>query len=215
MVWVLKTGEKSGPIPDSIVLRAADFAAISSARQIVADGKVEAERIIAEARSSAESMAEEAKKAYEEERKKGFSAGFDEGKQEMANQMMALVRKNVDAFGGFEGNIVNLVMRIVKRILGEIGQEKVIQHVVHNSLQLIRNQKQATLKVHPSQVTEVRACVDEFLKANSGMQYLDVIVDQRLAPDSCVMETELGVLDSSLDVQLEAIRKALEKSIDG
>lgn len=214
-MWTLKTGQKAQPIPEAIVLRASDFVAISTAKQIVLDGQKEAERIIAEAKAKAEAMIEQAKRDHEAEKKKGFEAGFDEGKQEMANQMMALVRKNVDAFGGFEENIINLVMRIIKRILGEVGQENVIRHVVHNSLQLIRNQQQATIKVHPSQAATVRSAVDEFLKSNSGMQYLDVIVDPRLDCDSCVLETELGVMDSSLNVQLEAVRKALEKSLDG
>jgi type III secretion protein L len=45
------------------------------------------------------------------------------------------------------------------------------------------------------------------------IQFLDVQADSRLSANGCVLETEIGVVDATLETQLKAIEKALIRSM--
>jgi type III secretion protein L len=78
---------------------------------------------------------------------------------------------------------------------------------VHKALSVVRERGRVTIRVRPDQV----GYVEEQLGAGSGgsSRLIEVVPDPLLGSSDCVLETELGVVDASLDVQLEAIRKTL------
>jgi type III secretion protein L len=76
----------------------------------------------------------------------------------------------------------------------------------------VHNQKQATLKVCPEQAQAARDAIAEIRLSDAAPTTVEVVADGRLEKNSCLIETEIGVVDASLDVQLEAIRKVLEKA---
>ena len=41
------------------------------------------------------------------------------------------------------------------------------------------------------------------------------IADSRLSDGGCILETDVGVVDASIDVQLQAIENSLSKSLSG
>ena len=46
-----------------------------------------------------------------------------------------------------------------------------------------------------------------------GSSFLNVIMDPRLSPGSCILESELGVLDASLETQLKALSRAFNAKV--
>lgn len=213
-MWVLDKEKKILLDAESRVIKSSEVQSLLRSQEIIKLAELGAERIILDAQKKAEKIAADSKVAYVEQEKKGYAAGLEVGKQKIAELLSALSLKEFNNFAGFEERMVNLVTRIIKRILGEINEDELIQRVVKNSLQVIRNQKQAVIKVHPSQVAKVRSTVAEFLKDHSTVEFIDVLPDGRLKPNSCLMETEIGIMDASIDVQLEAIRKSLEKAVN-
>ena len=43
------------------------------------------------------------------------------------------------------------------------------------------------------------------------MGYVDVVADPRLAPGACIVESEIGLVEASLERQLAALRQAFER----
>ena len=43
--------------------------------------------------------------------------------------------------------------------------------------------------------------------------YLNVVADPRLKRDSCILESDLGVIDASLGTQLKALERAFSAKI--
>ena len=89
---------------------------------------------------------------------------------------------------------------------------KMILRVVKNSLEVARTQKQVTLRACPSQVDFLRSQLNEILAQFPSINFIDVTADPRLKPGGCILETEMGFVDASVEVQLEAIRKSLLKA---
>ena len=188
---------------DRRVVKAADVATIRSAAEIVAAAEAQAAQI-----------REDAKAAYEEERKKGYDKGIADGKTEIAMQKLDLVDSSVAFMENVEEKMSDIVMKALKSCVIEIGdREMVIQIVRKTMAAVIRTQRQVTLKVAPELVETVRARVSELTATFPTIETFDVVEDPRLKGSSCVLETEAGVADASVDSQLAAIERSLKKHI--
>ena len=85
---------------DSRLVKATDVATVRSAAEIVAAAEAEAARI-----------REEAKAAFEDERKRGYEKGLQDGKMEIAMQKLELVDKSVEFMESVEGKMAHLLRR--------------------------------------------------------------------------------------------------------
>ena len=188
---------------DRRVVKAADVATVRSAADIVAAAEAQAAQI-----------REDAKAAYEEERKKGYDKGIADGKAEIAMQKLDLVDSSVAFMENVEEKMSEIVMKALKSCVAEIGdREMVIQIVRKTMAAVIRTQRQVTLKVAPELVETVRARVSELTATFPTIETFDVVEDPRLKGSSCVLETEAGVADASVESQLAAIERSLKKHI--
>ena len=188
---------------DRRVVKAADVATVRSAAEIVAAAEAQAAQI-----------REDAKAAYEAERKKGYDKGIADGKTEIAMQKLDLVDSSVAFMENVEEKMSEIVMKALKSCVAEIGdREMVIQIVRKTMAAVIRTQRQVTLKVAPELVETVRARVSELSAAFPTIETFDVVEDPRLKGSACVLETEAGVADASVESQLAAIERSLKKHI--
>lgn len=188
---------------DRRVVKATDVATVRSAAEIVAVAEAQAAQI-----------REDAKAAYEEERKKGYDKGIADGKTEIAMQKLDLVDSSVAFMENVEEKMSEIVMKALKSCVAEIGdREMVIQIVRKTMAAVIRTQRQVTLKVSPELVETVRARVSELTATFPTIETFDVVEDPRLKGSACVLETEAGVADASVDSQLAAIERSLKKHI--
>ena len=76
---------------------------------------------------------------------------------------------------------------------------------------VIRTQKQVTLKVAPDMTDEVKARLSSILADYPTVDHVDVVGDDRLKGPACMIETEAGVADGSVDSQLAAIERSIKK----
>ena len=188
---------------DRRVVKAADVATVRSAAEIVAAAEAQAAQI-----------REDAKVAYEEERKKGYDKGIADGKTEIAMQKLDLVDSSVAFMENVEEKMSEIVMKALKSCVTEIGdREMVIQIVRKTMAAVIRTQRQVTLKVAPELVETVRSRVSELTATFPTIETFDVVEDPRLKGSACVLETEAGVADASVESQLAAIERSLKKHI--
>ena len=63
----------------------------------------------------------------------------------------------------------------------------------------------------PEQVAEVREKVSSILSDFPEVGYVEVIADARLKNGGCILETEVGIIDASIDGQLQALKQAITK----
>ena len=190
----------TGIDPAAKVIRAADVYALRSAEQIVSDAQAQAAKIIAAAEA-----------AYESERQRGYSDGREEARLDQAEQMIENISQTIDYFSKVEGKMVDLVMQAVRKIIQDFDDDDRVLIAVKSALSVVRHQKQMTLRVNSQQLDAVKSRVNEILAAYPGVGYLDIIADNRLAPDACIVESEIGTIEASIEGQLEALRAAFLK----
>jgi type III secretion protein L len=227
---VLKEKGKRAPIVMAQrVLRREEFLAASGSEELLREGEkrgVEAlresaeiaKKVVRDANGEAKKIIAMAVAAKEEERKKGYEEGLAEGKKEMAARMADMAKKEIGNFLVFEDSLLNIVVRAMRRIVGELGDEERARRLVSGALSVVRNQRRVTVRVHPDDADAARLAVKDAAAAASAgdfEQFVEVVADGRLDKNSCVMETELGTIDASLDTQLDAIRRLLGATFSG
>lgn len=189
--------------PGRKVIKAADYQAYLDAKSIVAEAREQAQRIVTEA-----------DEAYRRERERGYDDGQREASDAFAEQMIEVVSNTIDHYASVESTIVDLVMMAIKKILGDMEEKDRITKLVHHALTVVRNQSRVTLRVSPLQVDMVKESLGAITAGLSGIGFVDVVTDNRLGRGSCILETELGIVEASLDAQLAALHGALAKHLE-
>jgi type III secretion protein L len=181
-----------------------------NAEKIIQEANEKSQKILDEALHRRGQIFEEAKKYYANEAKRGYGDGYATGKAEMAGQLAEFTVKSADNVKYLEGSIAGLVVKALQRITGEVDRRELIVDIVRQALKAVKNQQEAMLKVSPQDSQAVRDKLKEIL-SDGIVDYLEVVADSRLKPGTCILETDLGVVDASLDIQLEAIIGAFKK----
>jgi type III secretion protein L len=189
-----------GLAPGTRVVRAHELAAWRSAEQIIADAVAQAEAIEHAAQA-----------AFEAERQRGFKAGQEEARLEQAEQMMENVSRTIDYFAQVESRMVDLVMQAVQKIMSDYDDRERVVITVKNVLSVMRNQKQLTLRLHPHQVDGVKERVNDLLAAYPGVGYIDILGDHRVKLGACILESDIGMVEASMEGQLAALQAAFTK----
>lgn len=173
-----------------------------------------AEEIIAAAEKEASRIVDEAKAAFEAERQRGYAKGVAEGKSEILMQKLDLLDESVRYMESVEGKMAEIVMKALKKCVAEIGDKELVVQIVRKSMQaIVRNQRQITVKVAPEMTETVKARLKEILADFPSLAFAEVVEDANLSGAACVVETEAGLVEASVDGQLAAIEKSIRKNM--
>ncbi|MBG3877543.1 HrpE/YscL family type III secretion apparatus protein, partial [Desulfovibrio oxamicus] len=78
----------------------------------------------------------------------------------------------------------------------------------------VRSQQRVVVRVAPADERAVTEALGAMLQSAPGSaSFLDVVADPRLERGACLLESELGVVDASLETQLKALENAFHAKI--
>ena len=199
-----------------LLIRKNEFA-LDSARRLVKADEVATVASAAEVLSAAEAeaarIAEAAKARYEEERQRGYEKGLADGKSEILQQKLELLNESIRYVESVETAMADLVMKALRKCVGEIGDEKLVVQIVRKAMNaIVRSQQQVTVRVAPAMVGVVKARVTELMKDFPSVNFIEVVEDPRPQGASCVVETATGMVEASIDSQLDAIEKSIRRN---
>ena len=188
--------------PDTRLLKQADYQTF-----------VMADQILAAARREAEERRAETEREQAHRLQAGYEQGMAQARLEMATRMLETVERTVDYLGAVEHRVVDLVMMSVRKVLGEFEDTELTRRLVRQSLHVVRNQPQATIRVCPAQSEPLQQRLNELLAGYNSLRMIEVAPDPRLERGDCILETEIGVVDASLETQLKALEQALRSRL--
>ena len=172
---------------------------------------LDSQHLVDAANAKAESIIEQAQQAYEAEKQRGYEAGMEQAKIENAQILIETVAKGNQYYLQVENKMTEVVLEAVRKIINTFDDVNTTTRVVKEALYLVSNQKQVILHVHPDQVAEVKENIANVLSEFPEVGYVDVVADGRLKNGGCILETEVGIIDASIDGQLQALKQAMKK----
>ncbi len=189
--------------PETKILKAKDYALF-----------LQAEEIVAKAEEKAKQIELDAQKAYEELKKQGYEEGLLEGRMEYGEKMLDTAMAAIDYLGNLEEALVKTVMLAVRKVIGEIDNNDLIVKIIQVALTNLHSQQKVLIKISAADEKAVRDSLDLMLKSAPGsLSYVDIAIDPRMTTGNCILESELGLLDASIETQLAILENALLKKV--
>jgi len=171
------------------------------------------ERRSAEQRDRLTALEREAfAKGYEQGERAGLEAGGKRAEamlrrvaqtlEDLATLRESLVRQT-------ERQVVQLALVIARRIVQrEVSlDEEFIAALTHVALDRLGHRAGATVRLHPEDYTVVMAGRGEAWNGSEGP--VTVVPDVSVSRGGCVVESELGFIDASLDAQFQEMARAV------
>lgn len=199
--FVLIDDKRLIPTPGKKIIKASDYAAWLDANQLISATLEETDRIHDRAQEEAEAI-----------RQKAYKEGLARGRAAMARQMLEVISQTSTYLQEFEDRIVATVLLSVRKIIGELPDSERMARMVSQALGVVRRQQRVIIRVAPAQEQEVAAQVKALAAPWPSIRHLDVVPDINLNPGTCVLESDLGLVEASVDGQLKVLESVLSQA---
>lgn len=177
------------------VLKASDYLVYKTAGEIIQEAKLDAELIV--------SKTEE---AHQAKRAEGYQQGMEEGRAELVAKMVEATDRANSYIQEKESQIIEVVVTAIKNIIGEFDDVDLTLRVIKKALIELQGQQHITLRVVPDQTKTIELALQEI---TGSSLLIKVVPDIEIQSGQCVLESDLGLIECSIDYQLDALRKAM------
>ena len=176
---------------------------------------------------SDEILKEVKEEAYSRGLNEGKKEGYDSGKEagiseiepksRVLENLIKVLKDGKESF--YQENelfIVKLAIEISKKIIHrELKQSpEILIYVVREALRRVANSGHILVKVNPEDLKLFQALDKEVGDQVSAFESVDFISAEEIQRGGCTIESEVGIVDAQLDVQLEKIEQMLIGDMD-
>ncbi|BAM93187.1 NolV protein [Bradyrhizobium oligotrophicum S58] len=167
---------------------------------------------LADARRQCEQITAQARLAFEEQRMRGFEDGRLAG-VEQAARLIAETKVAVHDFvADLQDELITLVVEIVREILGSFEPNDLAARAITRALEEMRVGTAIVLMTAPQEMESIRGRVAALLEDVGDR--LTIVSDPQIAPGRCMLWSEFGQIDVSVDAQLEQLAMALHAGFE-
>jgi flagellar assembly protein FliH len=135
-----------------------------------------------------------------------YEAATADMRSQISGALRAFSKERAEYFGRVEVEVVRLSLNIAKKILHRESQidPMVLTGVVHVALHKLESDTRVRMRTHPD---EARFWSNYFQQAKEIYPTVEVAGDSTLQQGHCILETEFGTSEISLDTQLKEIEQ--------
>ncbi|MBQ8914229.1 MAG: hypothetical protein IJ054_09340, partial [Lachnospiraceae bacterium] len=194
--------------------------AMDKAKELREDARSKANKIVEDAWQEAESIKEN---AYKE----GYEHGLEDGnmeamkradeylvniKNEQEEAKARMLAKNEAYLDDAEKKLVNLTCDLIKKISGIVVDDykPVMLNMINNALNDVESTTKYTIKVCEESYTYVSDNSERIVGAANPNITIDVFADPKLEKGQCIIETDNGIINLSMDIQIQNLITAFK-----
>ena len=159
---------------------------------------------------------EEADTIKETAAKEGYRAGIEQAEVDI-NALRAKIADFVSAkkevFEYIAPDILEISVDIARKIIKkEVEQDPqiILDSIVEVMRTISKEESRITVKVNPLQADLVKTELPEYISSMGVDAKITVLADDTIEEGGCILNTNNGIVDASLDTQLDIIREALK-----
>ncbi|WP_173514746.1 FliH/SctL family protein [Sinorhizobium psoraleae] len=180
------------------ILPAGSAQALVDAQQLLMQARREADALIDAARDGASAIESAAKEA-----------GLAAAQAEIQARLTAIATQSLRIMAQNEQQIVDMGLQIARRIIDTIEPEEAAVQIALRSLKFAGRNALVRLRVAPSLLEAVRNRLDDILPTATSRAVVDLIADARVKDAGCILETDAGLVEATIESQLAAIEIGL------
>ncbi len=152
--------------------------------------------------------------AYQE----GYSLGLEQAKsdvEKLKNALTIFMGADKRVFDAIAPDLIEISLEIAKKIIKHEVQtdpQIVIDTVLDILKNIPKNEPKITIKVNPVQSQYVKDNLPEQLTLLGVESKISILADENISEGSCIVLTNNGVVDASIEAQLEIVQNALRSA---
>ncbi len=181
------------------------FGAMMSAENIILKAKEEARHILHNAQEEKKTINEEARRE-----------GREIGKAEMTGMLSAAAAQAERLRQRAGDQMIRLATQMAARILEEelACRPESIKLLARKALKEARWAQWVRIKANPEDIEILEKGKKEFLTFLSNVNELSISADPKVPRGGCIVETEAGEVDATLETQVSAMYGSLKKELE-
>jgi len=159
---------------------------------------------------------EEADTIKETAAKEGYRAGIEQAESDiiaLRSKIADFVSAKKEVFEYIAPDILEISVDIAQKIIKkEVTQnpEIILESILDVMKSISKDESKITIRLNPLQVDLVRTELPEYISAMGVEAKITVVGDDSVAEGGCILNTNNGIVDASLDTQLDIIKEALK-----
>lgn len=192
------------------------------AAMIFNEASIKAQSIQAKILQEREDWEQEKQQLAEAAKQQGFQEGFATGKDQGYQEWQAQIQEAktiIDSskieymkqITAAEKTILHLGMKVAEKILGDriVEDEEVLLPYVKRALREVRQYREIQLHVNSSNYNFILSRKEELMAVFPKETELYIYPDEALSVGNCVIESESGRIDATINTQLQEIKAKL------
>ncbi|MGN1154617.1 MAG: FliH/SctL family protein [Agathobacter sp.] len=196
----------------------------ASPEDLIAQARAEAEEIIATAQAEAIKYADnarlEAETLYEKSRQEGYNEGsaklhseVAEEKARMQEELIALKHQlkeeHEKKLETMESDIIDAVIMVFRHVFNIQFENKkqILLYLVHNTLMNVEVGKEFHIRVASANYKFIESHIGDIKEKIGNDIDIEIVNDMTLGPEDCIIETESGVFNCGIDMELTNLEK--------
>ncbi|CAI8693394.1 type III secretion system stator protein SctL [Burkholderia pyrrocinia] len=184
--------------------------------EVLAQAARDADSMLAAARADADALRAEARGEYDTAQQRGYDAGSRDALSQWYARTAQLLERRYELQMSLKQRIAGLVVSAVEKIVANEQPAALFARAGDVVERIIEGSRTLQVRVHPD---EHDAAVETFShavaqwRARGQPVQLTVHADRTLDPGACVCDTDIGSVDASLKVQIDAVRMAADAAL--
>lgn len=187
----------------------------------------EIQRLLENAKRDAEAILELATREASAINQQAWQEGYEAGKdhwEAAIEDIATTLRTQLEQFQSqlllsyqtymstLEQEMFKLTMQIARKVVKEEVRQhpEVVLSVIQDALRRVSDSGSIRVRVNPLDLEMARKGKNHLLKVVEGARGFEIVEDRRVEPGSCVIDTEHGIIDARLNLQLDEIERALQ-----
>ena len=152
------------------------------------------------------------KSAFEE----GYRLGLENAKTDVENfknEFQKFMSARKDVFEYIAPDILEISVNIAKKIIKKelnTDPQVLINTIIDVLKTVAKSESKVTIKVNPQSVQFIKDTIPIIAYEYGIEAKVNILADPSIENGGCIFQTNNGIVDASIDTQLEIIKKALE-----
>ena len=148
--------------------------------------------------------------------KEGYKAGIEKAEMDimaLRSKIADFVSAKKEVFEYIAPDILEISVEIAQKIIKrEITQnpELILDSILDVMKHISKEESKITIKLNPSQADLVRSEIPEYISSLGVEAKITVIGDDSISEGGCILNTNNGIVDASIDTQIDIIKEALK-----
>lgn len=167
--------------------------------------------------------------ALEKKYEDGLKTGYENAARDLHNNYVKKIKeaeeefryllekidnKMIDYEKQFEQLVVNLSLEVSKKIVRrEIRLDSPIETVLREAMRKILGANNVKIKIHPDDLKKISNYSDKSFLKDESFDKIKFEEDERIEQGGCVIETEIGNVDSRISTQLNELKRQFELTL--